>query len=280
MQKLVESKNIVPFLRWTGSKRWFTKNHISEFMPKKFADYHEPFLGAGAVFFHLINNLAEERRYFLSDFNDDLINAYIQLKNNPADVITHLKGFTNSEQEYYRIRRLNFEVPEEKAAQFIYLNRTSFNGIYRVNSNGLYNVPYGKRPKVDYVTEDLLLNVSNCLQDVVIAGQSFEKSLDNIKRGDLVFLDPPYTVAHENNGFIEYNQQLFAWEDQERLKNFIERLIEIGAYFILTNASHTSIAELYKGIGSMKKLSRSSQVGGRNKTRRMYNELVISNINS
>ena len=147
-----------------------------------------------------------------------------------------------------------------------------------VNSSGLYNVPYGNRINVDYVTEQMLLNVSKCLQGVHLKTSGFENCLNNVKNGDLVFLDPPYTVAHENNGFIEYNQKLFAWEDQERLKVFTENLMEIGAYFILTNASHTSIKDLYSNIGNIKRLSRNSQVGGRNKTRRMYNELIISNI--
>ncbi len=246
-------------------------------MPERFHDYHEPFLGAGAVFFHLSNQLFEKKQYYLSDSNDDLINVYTQIRDNPYSVIQELKQFKNTEKDYYNIRSCNFESPHLKAARFIYLNRTSFNGIYRVNSSGLYNVPYGKRVKVDHVTEQLLLNVSDRLQNVHISAHGFEESIINIKKGDLVFLDPPYTVAHENNGFIEYNQQLFAWEDQERLKNYIIRLNQIGAHFILTNASHWSIVNLYEEIGSMTKLSRSSQVGGRNKTRGMYNELIISN---
>lgn len=273
-------KCVVPFLRWTGSKRWFTKSHIEDFLPKEFGDYHEPFLGGGAVFFHLMNKVLNTKQYFLSDSNEDLANAYLQLRDNPNEVVSRLKEFENTKEDYYHIRSLKLDGAEERAARFIYLNRTSFNGIYRVNSNGLYNVPYGNRPKVDFVTERQLLEVSKRLQGVYLQAQGFEKCINHIKRGDLVFLDPPYTVAHENNGFIEYNQHLFAWEDQERLKGLIEQIMDLGAYFILTNASHTSITELYKNIGIIKKLSRNSQVGGRNKTRRMYNELIISNIYS
>ncbi|MCX2575705.1 DNA adenine methylase [Pedobacter sandarakinus] len=278
MDKLIENKHTIPFLRWTGSKRWFTKTYLTDFMPEEFGDYHEPFLGAGAVYFHLANQFSEERQFFLSDSNEDLINVYVQIRDNPVEVISELKRFKNTEEDYYHIRSLSFESLVERAARFIYLNRTSFNGIYRVNSRGIYNVPYGKRPKVDFVTQELLTKVSEKLQNAHINTQGFEESLSNIKCGDLVFLDPPYTVAHENNGFIEYNQQLFAWEDQERLRAFVEKINELGAYFILTNASHFSIANLYEGVGSIRKLSRNSQVGGRNKTRRMYNELIISNI--
>ena len=278
MKSVVENKTVIPFLRWTGSKRWFTKSHIEDFLPAEFGDYHEPFLGAGAVFFHLMNKVPSGKQFFLSDSNEDLTNAYLQLRDNPNKVIHSLKSFKNTKEDYYNIRSLSLDCAQERAARFIYLNRTSFNGIYRVNSNGLYNVPYGNRAKVDFVTERLLLDVSDRLQGVHLQAQGFECCIQDVKAGDLVFLDPPYTVAHENNGFIEYNQHLFAWEDQERLRRLIENLMDLGSYFILTNASHTSIAELYKNIGTMKKLTRNSQVGGRNKTRRMYNELVISNI--
>ena len=278
MDKIVENRRITPFLRWTGSKRWFTKSHIGDFLPCTFERYHEPFLGGGAVFFHLQNMPTNDKTYYLSDSNAELINAYVQLRDNPYVVIALLKDFTNSESEYYKIRSSSPDSLELKAARFIYLNRTSFNGIYRVNSQGIYNVPYGKRPQVDFVTEELLLSVSLNLRGVLLKTQNFENSLSDIQEGDFVFLDPPYTIAHENNGFIEYNQHLFSWEHQEKLRDYVLQLIDRGAQFILTNASHKSIFDLYEGICSIKKLSRSSQVGGRNKTRGMYNELIITNI--
>ncbi|WCT11554.1 DNA adenine methylase [Mucilaginibacter jinjuensis] len=274
----VINKNSLPFLRWTGSKRWFTKNHIDKFLPPTFNSYHEPFLGGGAVFFHLQGKNNQAIRYYLSDTNEELINAYLQIRDNPSLVVAFLKNYNNNEIDYYKVRSSRPDLPAQQAARFIYLNRTSFNGIYRVNSHGEYNVPYGKRQRVDYVTEQLLLDVSDQLQGVNLIKQTFEKALFNIKANDLVFLDPPYTVAHENNGFIEYNQQLFAWEDQVKLRDFVVEIQNLGAYFLLTNASHKSIVDLYDGIGQIEKVSRISQVGGRNKTRGMYNELIITNI--
>jgi DNA adenine methylase len=248
-------------------------------LPDKFNNFHEPFLGGASVFFFIKQNAEESnRKFYLSDTNEYLINTYEQLRDNPHEVICHLKKFKNTKEDYYRIRIYNPKINAKQAAKFIFLNRTSFNGIYRVNGDGKYNVPYGHRPHVDFITEDLLLKVSQLLQGTMLSTKSFEKSLAAVKTGDLVFLDPPYTVAHENNGFIEYNQKLFSWDDQEKLKKIIEEIISKNAFFILTNASHASIKALYKDIARITILSRPSIVGGRSKTRGIYNELIVHNI--
>lgn len=262
-----------PFLRWTGSKSWLIRKGIEKYLPKEFNNYHECFLGGGSVFF----SIGKTKKAFLYDSNEDLIETYIQLRDNLDKVIERLKRFKNTEEEYYRIRASKFKKPHTRAARFIYLNKCSFNGIYRVNNKGIYNVPYGRRLNVDIISKDNLKKISEVLKDVEIRSSDFRMSIENIKKGDLVFLDPPYTVAHENNGFIEYNKKLFSWEDQQRLKEFVDSINEIGAYFILTNAYHKSILDLYKGCGKTFKESRYSQVGGRVKTRGMYNELIVCN---
>jgi DNA adenine methylase len=264
-------------LRWTGSKRWFIKDHIADYLPLKFKNYHEPFLGGGAIFFYLRKAYKNKKIYKLSDTNAELINCYIQIRDNPTEVINHLSKFRNTEKQFYETRALSPKTLEKQAARLIYLNRTCFNGIYRVNPRGEFNVPYGHRKSVDIVGEEMLLKVSAALQNVELSIKSFEDTLSDIKKNDLVFIDPPYTVAHENNGFIEYNKKLFSWEDQVKLKEYIEALNKLGAHFILTNASHESISQLYSGVGSLSKLSRVSKVGGRNKTRGFYNELIIYN---
>jgi len=278
---MIENKvriELTPFLRWTGSKRWFTKEHIENFLPKSFNNYHEPFLGGGAVFFYLKKlNQDSNRCYYLSDTNSDLINCYLRLQEDYKKVIKFLSEFKNTKEDYYTIRASKFKDKFKQAAMFIYLNRTSFNGIYRVNSSGIYNVPYGNREKVDILTESLLELVHIELQNVSIQSSVFDNTLKNIKKNDLVFIDPPYTVAHENNGFIEYNQTLFSWNDQLKLKMFIDKIREKGAYFILTNASHVSLTDLYQGVGKMERIGRLSKVGGRNKTRGVFNELIIYN---
>lgn len=231
-------------------------------------------MGGGAVFF-AIDPLGQA---YLNDSNAELVETYQQIRDQPDLVIRSLKRLKNSKKEYYAIRKRKPIKPYTRAARFIYLNRCSFNGIYRVNSLGGYNVPYGHRKNVDIVTAHNLHAVSSVLQNRVITCTDFSAQLDNVCENDLVFLDPPYTVAHENNGFIEYNQKLFSWEDQIRLRSFVEDIERRGAYFILTNASHESILRLYDDIGTIYKRSRYSQVGGRNKTRGMYNELIITNV--
>ncbi|MBB6328396.1 DNA adenine methylase [Algoriphagus iocasae] len=267
-------KKALPFLRWTGSKTWLVRDGFSNFLPKQFNNYHECFLGGGSIFFSLT---PFHRNAYLYDTNEELIETYIEVRDNVDLVIRSLRKLKNTKEDYYKIRKTRYLTPHTRAAKFIYLNRCSFNGIYRVNNKGEYNVPYGKRPNVDVVTKENLMNASKVLKNVIIKSIDFEKTLSYIQKDDLVFLDPPYTVAHENNGFIEYNQKLFSWEDQERLRDHIKEIEKRGAYYILTNAYHKSIIELYSGIGSMHKRARYSQVGGRNKTRGMYNELIICN---
>lgn len=262
-----------PFLRWTGSKNWLVREGLLKYLPNTFNDYHECFLGGGSVFF----SIDIYGKSYLYDINKDLIETYIEIRDNVELVIKTLKRLKNSEEEFYRIRNSKPNKSHTRAAKFIYLNKCSFNGIYRVNSKGIYNVPYGKRKNVDIVCEDNLRLVSKNLEEVTIQAIDFKDALINIKKNDLVFLDPPYTIAHENNGFIEYNQKLFSWDDQERLKEFVQSIRDKGAYFILTNASHHSILNLYKGLGKTFIKSRYSKVGGRNKTRGVYNELIICN---
>ena len=163
------------------------------------------------------------------------------------------------------------------AARFIYLNHTSFNGIYRVNKNGDYNVPYGFR-NVDYIEEEKIRSASSALQKANIFHGDFIDSLDNIKSGDLVFLDPPYTVSHNNNGFIKYNKTLFSLEDQIRLSKFIDSVKDKGAYYILTNAAHKIILEIFEKGDYCYELSRTSLIGGDKAKRGVVSEYIFTNI--
>lgn len=264
---------VKPFLRWAGGKGWLI-NHLDILKNQNFNNYHEPFLGGGSVFFSFDNY----KKAYLSDLNNELIETYICLRDKLEDVIGVLKTFKNTEKEYYRIRSKVFTNDYERAAKFIFLNKTSFNGIYRVNRNGGYNVPYGYRSFIkDIVDRDNLIMVNKKLQGVRLKCQDFNSILKKVKPDDLVFLDPPYTVAHENNGFIAYNQKLFSLEDQKKLSVLIEKIIEIGAFYILTNAKHKAIKEIYNNINTPFTLSRNSTIGGIGARREKFKEYVFSN---
>lgn len=273
-----EFKIIQPFLRWAGGKRWFVK-HIDRFLPIRFNNYHEPFLGGASIFLHLKNNRKIKGHAFLSDFNEDLINVYKQIQDSYKEVINYLEKYKNEKDDYYRIRSLTAQNDIEKAAIFIYLNRTSYNGIYRVNRSGQYNVPFGYRKGRTILENDDFSYFHSLLKkDVSFCVGDFELIKTNLKKGDLVFLDPPYTVAHENNGFIQYNQQIFSWEDQERLAELLSYISKENAYFILTNAAHESIKKLFGDLGKLTVVQRPSTIGGKGAKRTLVNEYVFSNI--
>lgn len=267
--KIVKSE---PFLRWAGGKRWFLK-YIDQIIPEEFNNYHEPFLGGGAVYFHL----EHKKIAFLSDLNPELIETYSCVKNKLDKVITTLSSFKNTETQYYKIRSKKFDNDFERAAQFIYLNKTSFNGIYRVNKNGDYNVPYGFRKNTKIVQKENLKIVSSMLQNAQLINDDFSVLLNNINENDFVFIDPPYTVAHENNGFIEYNQKIFSLEDQKRLCTIIEKIKDVGAFYILTNAKHDSIKKIYSKIDKPIVLSRNSTIGGKGARREQFKEYIFTN---
>lgn len=259
-----------PFLRWAGGKRWLLKN-IDSFLPNEFNQYHEPFIGGGAIFFHL-----QHKNSFISDLNIELIETYQSVKDEVEEVIENLKIFNNNKEDYYKIRKQKFQSSAKRSARFIYLNQTSFNGIYRVNLSGEYNVPYGYRENYsfDYFN---LRQVSQSLQNTTISSHDFYDTINNVEKNDLVFLDPPYTVTHNNNGFVQYNQKIFSIESQYKLAQMINEIKEKGAYYILTNAAHPKVKEIFKNGDNMFEISRASLIGGKNAKRGKYEELIITN---
>lgn len=263
-----------PFLRWAGGKRWLVPEILKLVASTEFAGYHEPFLGGGSVFFALKPG-GEVR---LSDLNTDLITVYRRVRDNPSGVADRLARYENTSDCYYRARATKPTTDDDLAARFIYLNHTSYNGIYRVNLKGEYNVPYGNRANTRIPDHVSLKDVSERLQGVELHGRSFEFSLGDVKEGDLVFLDPPYTVAHNNNGFVKYNQHLFSFEDQKLLAKSIKEISERGASFILTNAAHKSIDELFSPLGRKMTVARRNVIGGVNASRGRADEYVFTNI--
>lgn len=266
---------IEPFVRWAGGKTWLIPHMPGILGDVQIEHYHEPFLGGGAVFF----SMEHKKKSYLSDANPQLINAYTQVRDNPEGVIELFEQMHNTQDDYYRIRNeITAANTVENAARFIYLNQTSFNGLYRVNRNGQYNVPYGFRTTWTY-DMDRIRDASTKLQNTRIEVGDFEAHKYRIKPRDLVFLDPPYTVSHNNNGFIQYNQHLFSLNDQHRLKRFIEYIKHKGAYYVLTNAAHETVRNIFLTEGDrVVELQRNSLIGGKNATRAAISEYIFTNI--
>jgi DNA adenine methylase (dam) len=263
---------VKPFLRWAGGKQWFVKKVLELTEDIEYNNYYEPFLGGGSVFFALKPNVA-----FLSDLNSELIKTYETIKSSPHEVINRLKFYSNTEKSYYRARKTQPRSDVYKAARFIYLNGTSYNGIYRVNKDGVYNVPYGYRKNYN-VDETNLLHASAALKNATLSQGDFMHMKNKIVKNDLIFLDPPYTVSHNDNGFIAYNQKLFSLDDQKRLAKFIEFIDSKGAYYILTNAAHEEIGRIFDKCDQPVMLERASTIGGSNAKRGKVTEYIFTNI--
>lgn len=169
-------------------------------------------MGGGALYFAL-----QPRRAVLADNNADLINCYQQVRDRPHRVIDWLSRMRNSEEHYYRIRQEAPEDPVKRAARLIYLTTLSFNGIFRVNRNGEFNVPYGRKTHVQPCDPARILAASAALSAARLVAADFETAIGAAQKSDVIYLDPPYTVAHGNNGFLKYNARIFSWDDQVRL---------------------------------------------------------------
>lgn len=262
-----------PCLRWAGGKSWLVK-HLGDLLPKNgYMNYHEPFLGGASVFLYL----KPQATSYLSDLNSELISTYTALRDRSSEVIKILESYQNTEEFYYKMRAQESNTEAERAARFIYLNQTSFNGIYRVNIKGKYNVPYGHRKK-NFLNKDGLLSVGRALQGAVLRQGDFDIVRENLHEHDLVFLDPPYTVSHNDNGFIEYNQTIFSLDDQVRLSELVRFINDSGAYYILTNAAHRAIEEIFDNGDRRIELRRASTIGGVNAQRGQTSEYLFTNI--
>jgi DNA adenine methylase len=263
-----------PFLRWAGGKNWLLKD-LHKYIPTNgFNNYVEPFLGGGSVFFHL-----QPEKAYLSDLNSELTDTYHALKEYVEEIILELRSYKNNEEFYYKMREAIPRTDVKRAARFIFLNQTSFNGIYRENLAGKYNVPYGHRTK-NFLDEDILRKASTSLSNAIINSRDFEQSINDINTGDLVFIDPPYTVTHNDNGFIKYNSKLFDLEAQYRLSAFVDEIKNKNAFYILTNAAHQDVKAIFTKEGDqIHTVSRASLIGGKKATRGQYEEFIFTNTN-
>ena len=240
-----------PFVKWAGGKRQLLPQ-ISTSLPRSFNKLYEPFVGGGALFMHL-----RQVNTVIGDMSKELYLAYMEIQKSPDILITKLNNHEsnhelNPSEYYYQARHLDREPGLESltdvdvVARFIYLNKACFNGLYRVNSKGYFNVPFGKKEKVKSYDKDNLIELSEYLKKSVdIRFGDFEETCHDISEGDFVFFDPPYDLLNETT-FEKYNANSFGKDGQIRLANFARELDKKGAYFMVTNHNTPLINELYK----------------------------------
>lgn len=264
-------KPLTPFLKWAGGKRWLARR-CREWFDTDYERYIEPFLGSASMFFAL-----RPRASILADSNSRLIEAYIEVRRDPSAVEASLARYQQlHDNEYYYAER-GRQYPDsaaERAAQFIYLNRTCWNGLYRVNGRGEFNVPRGTKESVVLETDDFPA-IAASLERATLVAQDFQDTMCLAGRGDLVYVDPPYTVKHNHNAFRKYNEKIFSWEDQVRLKKAVVAAIGRGAKVAVSNADHKSVKELYRGVGRQRSIGRKSVISGRAQHRGEINELLV-----
>lgn len=234
--------SIKPFLKWAGGKTQLIPE-LSKLIPIQYNKYIEPFIGGGAFFFFL-----NPEKSIISDSNSELIITYKAVRDNVEAVIKLLSKYKNEETFFYKIRSLDTTklTDIERAARLIYLNKTCFNGLYRVNKKGEFNVPFGKRDN-NYLNKETLRDASEFLQRAKIINSDYLKTLHkHAKPGDFIFLDPPYYPVGKFSDFKRYTKEFFYHEDQVKLRDEFDRLVQLGCHVLLTNSDHPTILELYK----------------------------------
>ena len=266
-----------PFLKWAGGKRQLI-SQMDPFFPIKFNKYIEPFVGGGAIFFYLL-----PKRAILMDINQELINVYNVIKNNIKELINSLKKHINEQEYYYKIRNLDRDpsiyeslTNVEKASRTIYLNRCCYNGLYRVNSKGQFNVPFGRYKNPQFCDEKNLIAVHKALKNVEIVNASFEKCLDFAEKDDFIYFDPPYVPISSSSNFTSYTKDNFGREDQIKLLDVFKALDERGCKVMLSNSYNDFILDLYKGY-KINILQAKRAINSDAKKRGEIRELLITN---
>lgn len=267
--EMSRTRLVRPFLKWTGGKQWL--GAVAPLLvPEDFSGrYYEPFLGGGSVFFAL-----GFQRASISDANAELVDTYRAVQQCPEQVIAALRRYPNNREFFEKIRRAEPQTLHTRAARIIYLNKTAFNGMYRVNLNGEFNVPFGRYVRNTICDADRIRMASKALVGVSIKAGDFQTNVARAREGDLVYFDPPYITGHRNNGFLKYNAPLFSWDDQQRLALLAKKLRDRGAVVIVSNSDHQGVTTLYDGFYRYV-VERNSLIGGRGSVRGTAQEVLL-----
>ena len=270
-----------PFVKWAGGKRQIL-DKLTKYVPDEFDTYYEPFIGGGALLFEL-----SPKKAVINDSNKELMNVYSCLCDETkfkkmCAVLNHYET-EHSEEFYYEIRNkdrnkasYNRLSDYTKAARTIYLNKACFNGLYRVNSKNEFNVPFGKKAKVNTYDGNNLITVSNYLtmNDVKILCTDFEKATETAKKGDFIYFDPPYDS--DTSTFNSYTAEGFGKEEQKRLADLFKKLDKKGVYLMLSNHNTTLVNEMYKGY-NFHIIEAKRNINSNGKKRGKVEEVIITN---
>jgi DNA adenine methylase len=259
-------------LKWAGGKRWLAPRLLRA-VEASFAveAICEPFVGGGALFF-----AGGTGRAWLGDANRDLMLAYRTVALQVDEVISGLAQLSIDKETYMQQRSLDPQGPVERTVRLIYLNRTAFGGLWRVNRNGQFNVPFGCKPETKLPEPGQLRAVSTRLRSAELYAADFSITLGSAADYAFIYCDPPYTTAHENNGFVRYNESIFSWNDQRRLAAECNRLAEEGRPIVVSNALHSEIHGMYDAdLWQMFEISRPSRVAASPRHRGSCHEVLL-----
>ena len=244
----MKNKLVMPVLKWVGGKRQLIETY-TPLLPKKISSYCEPFIGGGALLFHL-----QPKKAYINDINHDLIRVYTVIKNNVEELIEELKKYKNEAEFFYSVRDLDRDKylykslsETEKAARIIYLNKSCYNGLYRVNNAGEFNSPFGFYSNPNIVNEPVLRAVSAYFNknNIHFSSVDYSEVLTDIKKGTFVYLDPPYDPISETSNFTGYSKNGFTKDEQVRLRKNCDDLDRHGIKFMLSNSATSFILEQY-----------------------------------
>lgn len=270
---------VSPVVKWVGGKRQLI-SEISKYYPKFSGTYFEPFLGGAAVLFHFQPKFA-----IVNDNNAELVNLYNIIKNNPEDLILDLKKHINDKEYYYEIRAIdrdkdkyNLLTPIERASRILFLNKTCYNGLFRVNSAGEFNTPFGKYKNPNIVNEIIINAVSRYFNnaEISILNTDFENSVKSAKNGDFVYFDPPYDPISDSSNFTGYTKIGFDRAEQQRLKELCDDLSNRDVKFLLSNSATDFIWELYKDY-NRNKITATRAINSKAEGRGVVEEVLVRN---
>ena len=266
-----------PFVKWAGGKRQLLPDLLHR-VPTSFRHYHEPFVGGGALFFALTEqSRLDGKGVRLTDINRELINTYQVVRDRVETLIALLSTFKNDEQFYYKIRALDLSKldPVQRAARFVYLNKTCFNGLFRENRKGQFNVPFGHYKQAHFCAPNDLRAASRALRGVCLEVASFDEMGASCQPGDFVYCDPPYAPVSRTASFTSYNGCGFGDEDQQRLADVVRVLGERGVHVLLSNSAVPLTYSLYRELHVEEVLARRA-INSRGDRRGHVQELLVA----